>query len=108
MAFPPSWWPVAISGALSHALTAALALASREVPLAAVIVDESADSPVPLAETAAVLARFLAPVPIVPVSRIAASQHSFEAGDDLLSVLVSVRGLYESDESVIRRPLLKS
>ena len=26
----------------------------------------------------------------------------------IVSTLVSVRGLYESDESVIRRPLLKS
>ena len=30
------------------------------------------------------------------------------ARDQILYRLVSVRGLYESDESVIRRPLLKS
>ena len=33
---------------------------------------------------------------------------SVEMGRAVLSSLVSVRGLYESDESVIRRPLLKS
>ena len=32
----------------------------------------------------------------------------FDQARALLAALVSVRGLYESDESVIRRPLLKS
>src|SRR5690606_37045018 len=45
-------------GALSHALTAALALRSRAIHLLGVVVSESAQQPVDVAETAAVLRRF--------------------------------------------------
>ena len=53
-------------GTLSHTLTAAEALKARGVPLAAVIVSESADSPVPLAETVETLERFVTPVLALP------------------------------------------
>jgi dethiobiotin synthetase len=56
-------------GTLSHSLTAAAALRSRAVPLAGVVVSESVQQPAPLAETAAVLARFLAPVPVRALPR---------------------------------------
>jgi dethiobiotin synthetase len=54
-------------GALSHTLTAAQALAARGCPIAAVIVSESREQPMPAAETADVLGRFLAaPVTVLP------------------------------------------
>ena len=53
-------------GTLSHTLTAAEALKARGIPLAAVIVSESADSPVPLAETVETLERFVTPVLALP------------------------------------------
>ena len=51
-------------GTLSHSLTAAAALRGRGVAVAAVIVNESEDQPVPATETAATLARFVAPIPL--------------------------------------------
>jgi dethiobiotin synthetase len=56
-------------GSLSHSLTAAAALRSRGCELAAVVVDESPEQPVPSAETAAALGRFLRAVPIACVHR---------------------------------------
>lgn len=58
-------------GALSHALTAAQALASRNVPLAAVVVSESQGGAVPLEETRATLARFLPETPVGALPRLA-------------------------------------
>jgi dethiobiotin synthetase len=51
-------------GALSHSLTAAAALQQRGVRLLGVIVSESAEQPAPAAETAATLARFVAPAAV--------------------------------------------
>jgi dethiobiotin synthetase len=48
-------------GTLSHGLTAAAALRTRGARLAGVIVSESAAQPVPVAETAMTLARFVQP-----------------------------------------------
>lgn len=48
-------------GTLSHGLTAAAALKARGARLAGVVVSESAAQPVPVAETAMTLARFLQP-----------------------------------------------
>jgi dethiobiotin synthetase len=56
-------------GTLSHTLTAAAALAARHIEIAAVIVSESEQSPVTLAETTETLARFLAPVPVLSLPR---------------------------------------
>jgi len=54
-------------GALSHSLTAAEALDRRGVRLLAIVVSESPEQPVPAAETAATLARFVAaPVQVLP------------------------------------------
>ncbi len=58
-------------GALSHSLTAASALARNGVDLAAVVVSESAHSPVPVAETVDTLARFLGPAPVIALPRLA-------------------------------------
>jgi dethiobiotin synthetase len=51
-------------GTLSHSLTAAAALRQRSVPIAGIVVSESLEQPVAADETAATLARFLAPTEI--------------------------------------------
>jgi len=51
-------------GSLSHSLTAAAALQQRAVPIAGIVVSESLEQPVAVDETAATLARFLAPIPL--------------------------------------------
>jgi dethiobiotin synthetase len=58
-------------GTLSHSLTAAAALQARRVTLAGLVVSESEEQPVPAAETAAALARFVAPVPVRVLPRTA-------------------------------------
>ena len=58
-------------GTLSHSLTAASALQARGVTIAGVVVSESEEQPVPAAETAATLARFLAPLPVCVLPRAA-------------------------------------
>ncbi len=60
-------------GTLSHGLTAALALRSRGVRTLGVVVSESAEQPVQVAETAAAFARFVQPTPIRIVPRSARS-----------------------------------
>ena len=56
-------------GALSHSLTAAAALRARGVTIAGVVVSESEVEPVPTAETAATLARFIAPEQVCALPR---------------------------------------
>lgn len=60
-------------GTLSHSLTAVSALRARGVRIAGVVVSESAEQPVPVDETATVLARFLAPTPVATLRRHAPS-----------------------------------
>lgn len=57
-------------GSLSHSLTAAAALKQRAVPVAGVVVSESLEQPVAADETAATLARFLAPTPVRVLPRL--------------------------------------
>ncbi|MBT5107110.1 MAG: dethiobiotin synthase [Rhodospirillaceae bacterium] len=56
-------------GTISHTLTTVAAMRARGAEVAAVVVSESAESPVPLAETAAVLRRFLGGVPVFTMPR---------------------------------------
>jgi dethiobiotin synthetase len=56
-------------GTLSHGLTAAAALRRRNVELLGVVVSESAEQPAPAEETAATLARFVAPAAVHVVPR---------------------------------------
>jgi dethiobiotin synthetase len=54
-------------GAISHTLTTLEALAAKRITVRGIVISESAQSPVPPAETAATLARFTAmPIRIVP------------------------------------------
>jgi dethiobiotin synthetase len=52
-------------GTISHTLTALEAIASADLEIAALVLNESETSPVPPAQTAATLARFASGVPIV-------------------------------------------
>lgn len=51
-------------GSLSHTLTAFEALRTRNIAVDCIVISETPDSDVPLAETRDVLARFVAPVPV--------------------------------------------
>lgn len=67
-------WPALIIagsylGTLSHTLTTVKAVQSRGVEIAGIVVDESEESPVPVAETVEVLSRFLPGLNIAAVSR---------------------------------------
>lgn len=74
-------------GTLSHTLSAAEALKARGVPLAAVIVSESEETPVPLAETVETLERFITPVFALP--RLDDTEE-WRAAPDLTGVLTPV------------------
>ena len=56
-------------GALSHSLTAHAALAARGVRMLAVVISQSPEEPVPTAETAASLRRFVGPTPVLILPR---------------------------------------
>jgi dethiobiotin synthetase len=56
-------------GTLSHTLTTVTAMKTRRVGVAAVVVSESDESPVPLAETAETMARFLPGIEVAAVTR---------------------------------------
>lgn len=70
-------------GAISHALTAVLALETKGVPLAGIIVCESGESSVPLGETTACLEKFLPGKPLLVVPRLS----SYTESPDLTAVL---------------------
>jgi len=76
-------------GTLSHTLTAAAVLRGRGCAIAAVVVSESAEQPAPAAETADVIARFLAPVPVAVLPR---APQSTSQASPLLPVLTSFIG----------------
>ena len=58
-------------GAISHALTALDTLHSREIAVAALIVNETPQSSVELDETTATIARFASGVPVITLPRLA-------------------------------------
>jgi len=61
-------------GTISHTLTALATLAQRCVPVAALALSQSPESPVPPAETAATIARFAPGLPILHVPRLAGAE----------------------------------
>jgi dethiobiotin synthetase len=68
-------WPALIVGGsylgtLSHTLTAVEAVRMRGVAIAGIVISESAESPVPLAETVETVARFAAGLPVIGLPRI--------------------------------------
>lgn len=70
-------------GTLSHTLTAFAALRERGIRVAAVVVSESAESPVPLAETVAALERFVAQAPVLALRRRREASRAPSAPDGL-------------------------
>ncbi len=66
-------------GTLSHTLTTVAAMRQRGVKIAGVVVSESQESPVPVEETVATLARFLKGVKIAAVARDAEPDEVLEA-----------------------------
>ena len=68
-------------GTISHTLTAAAALHRRGIALAGLVISESEESPVPLAETLETIRRFAAGVPIAIVPRIPGSAPWRDAPD---------------------------
>lgn len=56
-------------GALSHCLATVEALTAREIRIAGIVLSESAEQPMPLAETAETLARFLDNIPVRELPR---------------------------------------
>jgi dethiobiotin synthetase len=74
-------------GAISHTLTAAAALIDRAVPISGVVVSESPDQPVPLAETSATVAGFLPHLPVIAVPRIPEGPRPWEAVPDLMALV---------------------
>lgn len=78
-------------GTLSHCLTAAAALAGRGVPLAGLVVSESQDATVPLADTAESLRRHLPGVVVMTVPRL--SDHEILDGNAALAQFVVDKSL---------------
>jgi len=78
-------------GTISHSLTALAALNARGLRPAALVISESQTSPVPLAETAASLERFVDGVPIVLLPRIAGPR-PWERAADLSGLFAAEKG----------------
>lgn len=57
-------------GTLSHTIATVTALKARDIRLAALVISESEESPVPMEETAQTLRRFLPDVPLVRIPRV--------------------------------------
>ena len=76
-------------GALSHALTAADVLKARRISIDTVIVNESIESPVSLAETVATLRRFLPPTKLIAVERISLPEHPWKSAPDLTPIVAA-------------------
>jgi dethiobiotin synthetase len=74
-------------GSLSHTLTCLDVLRRRDLAIKAVVVNETADSSVPLAESAQSLLRFAAPVPVVVLPRTGSGEAAHAAFARLADLL---------------------
>jgi dethiobiotin synthetase len=74
-------------GTLSHTLTALVALADVGIVPRAIVVSESVEAPVPMAETVAALGRFVGTVPIVGLPRLSGEAGWRRAPPDLSALL---------------------
>ena len=73
-------------GAISHMLTAAETAQRRDIPLAGIVLSQSTEQPVDMAETAETIARFLPDVKVLTVPRLA----SFEDAPDLTNIVAGL------------------
>lgn len=91
-------WPVIVVtgsylGTLSHTLTAVESIRLRGLEVAGIVVSESAESPVPLKETAETIGRFAAPAPVITLPRMDPKKLRDSAVPDIAAHL----GLLNSD-----------
>ena len=70
-------------GTLSHTLTTVAAMRERDVRVSGVVVSESEESPVPVEETVATIARFLKGIKIAAVARNAEPDEVLEAVSEM-------------------------
>jgi dethiobiotin synthetase len=75
-------------GTINHTLTTLEVLRRHDLTVAAVAVSESPESPVPLAETVAAIARFADPIKIIGVPRLVDTSFSHAAFGELAAALV--------------------
>lgn len=75
-------------GTISHTLTAMESLAARDLGPSAIIISTSEINPVPVEETARVMARFARNVPIVIVPRFITSDGTGETAPDLTTLVL--------------------
>ncbi len=75
-------------GAISHGLTAVAALDARSIAIAGIVVNQSADNPVPFAESVACFRRFLAGRPLVAVPRLEDGPRMWQRAPDLTETLM--------------------
>ena len=74
-------------GSLSHALTSIDALGPRSIAIRTVVVNETPGSTVPLADTVATLTRFAAPIPVVALPRLPATNTAHPAFAQIAGML---------------------
>jgi dethiobiotin synthetase len=74
-------------GTLSHTLSAVDVLKRRELKIAAIVVSESPDSTVALADTVATIERFVQPIGVIAVPRLAPGVRQHAAFDPLSELL---------------------
>jgi dethiobiotin synthetase len=74
-------------GTISHTLTALQVLARRNLEVAAVVVSESADTPAPLEDTVATIARFADSIDVIGIPRLPLDAPSHPAFGQLLAML---------------------
>ncbi len=76
-------------GAISHGLAAVAAVEARNIAIAAVVVNQSADNPVPFDETVACFKRFAPGRPLAAVPRLANGPEMWRNVPDLTETLMS-------------------
>ena len=74
-------------GTISHTLTTLTAIRARGAPIAGLVISESPESPVPLAETAETINRHAGPLPTVLVPRLPTGPTPWRAAPPLASAL---------------------
>jgi dethiobiotin synthetase len=74
-------------GSLSHTLTGLDAIVRRELVLKAIVVNETPDSTVPLADTVATLSRFAGATPVIAIPRQPATDAKLRALGELAALL---------------------
>lgn len=75
-------------GTISHTLTAIETAEKHGLPIKAIIISESEKSPVPVAETAAAIGRFLPSTPVLELPRLPAGPEQWRHAPDLITKLL--------------------